>query len=136
MNSASAEKSLDRLIRSMKPVLRGGMYVFCQLPATKEVPAAAIAVFREEEGTTVVLERADADEHRLDPLYSAAWIALSVHSDLAAVGFLAAVSSALASAGISCNVFSAIHHDHLFVPADRGDDALRVLLSLSASSSF
>jgi hypothetical protein len=56
---------------------------------------------------------------------------LGVESDLAAVGLLAAVTGALAAAGISGNVVSAIHHDHLFVPVDRGPDAVAVLERLS-----
>ncbi|HSP35123.1 MAG TPA: ACT domain-containing protein [Thermoanaerobaculia bacterium] len=131
----SGEKSLDRLIRSMNPVLRGGTYVYCTLPAGSEIPAAAIAAFREQEATTVILESADAEAHRLDPLYKAAWITLTVHSDLDAVGFLAAISAALALRGISCNVVSAVYHDHLFVPVADAERALEILRSLQLSPS-
>lgn len=133
MNSEAGEKSLDRLIRSMNPVLRGGTYVFCTVSRDADVPAAAVAVFREEEARTVVLERGDAESHRLNALYAADWITLTVHSDLDAVGFLAAVSGALAKAGISCNVFSAVHHDHLFVPAGQGQAAVEILRALQLS---
>jgi len=135
MNSAAGEKSLEQLIRTMKPVLRGGTYVFCTLPRGAEVPAAAIAVFREEEAATLVLERSDADAHRLDPLYAAAWITLTVHSDLDAVGFLAAITGPLAAAGISCNVVSAVYHDHLFVPVSRAEEAMEILRRLQLSPS-
>ena len=131
MRSAGGEKSLDRLIREMSPILHGGEYVFCVLPRDAEPPAAAIAVFRELEGTTVVLERSDAEAHRLDPVYSAAWITVAIHSDLDAIGFLAALSGALAGAGISCNAFSAVYHDHLFVPYEEGARAVEVLRALS-----
>ena len=33
----------------------------------------------------------------------------------------------LAAAGISVNAVSAFHHDHLFVPEDRAEEALRLL---------
>lgn len=135
MNSSAGEKSLDRLISGMNPVLRGGTYAFCALPADARVPGSAVAVFREEEGTTVVLERRDAEAHRLDPLFEAAWITLTVHSDLEAVGFLAAISSALAAGGISCNVFSALYHDHLFVPSHQAERALEMLRALQLSPS-
>ena len=125
--------SLDQLIREMNPVLRGGQYVFCALPPDAAIPAGAVAVFRELEATTIVIERSDAEADRLDPLYVAAWITLTVHSDLDAVGFLAAVSSALAAAGISCNVFSAVSHDHLFVPYDEGERAVKTLRALQES---
>lgn len=135
MNSSSPEKSLVRLIRGMNPLLRGGKYVFCLLPAGREVPASAIAEFREDEGTTVVLDQRDAEEHRLDARFEAAWITLTIHSDLEAVGFLAAISTALAAGGISCNVVSAIYHDHLFVPFHEGERALEILRRLQLSPS-
>lgn len=135
MNSGKGEKSLDRLIRNMHPVLRGGTYVFCALPADAAIPSAATAAFREEEATTIVIERSDAEALRLDPLYAAAWITLTVHSDLAAVGFLARVTGALAAAGISCNAVSAVYHDHLFVPLEQGTRALEILRALTLSPS-
>jgi hypothetical protein len=66
--------------------------------------------------------------------FRAAWITLSVYSDLHAVGLTAAVAAALASEGISCNVVAALRHDHLFVPVDRADDALTVLERLQAEA--
>jgi uncharacterized protein len=133
MNSGSGEKSLDLLIRGMNPILRGGTYLFCEIPHGTAPPASAIAMFTEEESTTVVIERSDAEAHRLDGRYPSAWITLMVHSDLAAVGFLAVISRALAAGGISCNVFSAVHHDHVFVPAGDADRAVEILRALQVS---
>ena len=59
-------------------------------------------------------------------------ITLMVHSDLGGVGLTAAVSGALANAGIACNMVAAFHHDHAFVPAARGENAIRVLYALAA----
>ena len=47
-------------------------------------------------------------------------ITLEVHSALDAVGFLAAVTARLAAEGIGVNPVAGFHHDHLFVPADKG----------------
>ncbi len=66
----------------------------------------------------------------IEPLFRAAWIALTVHLDLHAVGLTAAFTRALGDAGISCNVIAAAYHDHIFVPVDdaeRAMDALRAL---------
>lgn len=126
--------SVDRLVRTMNPLLHGGAYVFCVLAPGATVPAGAIAVFREEEATTIVIERNDAEANRLDPLYIAAWITLTVHSELDAVGFLAAVTNALAAGGISGNVFSAVNHDHLFVPYEQGQRAVEILRALQLSA--
>jgi hypothetical protein len=54
-----------------------------------------------------------------------------VHSALDAVGLTAAVSRALADAGVSCNVIAGAHHDHLLVPFERGEEALAVLRGLA-----
>jgi hypothetical protein len=54
-------------------------------------------------------------------------ITLEIHSSLEAVGFLAAITARLAEAGMGVNPVSAFHHDHLFVPAERAAEALRIL---------
>jgi hypothetical protein len=54
-------------------------------------------------------------------------ITLTVHSALEGVGLTAAVSGALAEQGIACNVVAGFHHDHLFVPWERREEALGVL---------
>ena len=51
--------------------------------------------------------------------------------DLEAVGFLAAITTRLAEDGIPVNAVSAFHHDHLFVPLDRLDDAMAALAELT-----
>jgi hypothetical protein len=48
------------------------------------------------------------------------------------VGLTATVATALAEAGIACNVVAGFHHDHLFVPWERREDALAILSDLSA----
>jgi len=125
--------NIDQLVREMHPKLNDGQWVFCTLPHGTNVPTAAIAVFRETEAITVVLSRDEAVALRLEPRYVAAWITLTVDSDLDAVGFLAVISRALAAEGISCNVFSAVHHDHLFVPYEKGGLAMEVLRTLQSS---
>ena len=75
----------------------------------------------------MVLPRLEADKAGLPYSFVAAWITLNVHSALEAVGLTAAVSQALALAGISCNVVAAYHHDHLFVPVSEARRALHIL---------
>lgn len=114
----------------MNPRLNSGKWVFCALPAGTRPPENALAVFRESEATTVVISAIDAESLDLPPRYIAAWITLTVDSDLDAVGFLAVISRILAAEGISCNVMSAVHHDHLFVPYEQGPRAIEVLRKL------
>lgn len=124
--------SLDQTVREMNPLLHDGEWVFCELTASTP-PPDAVAVFRESEATTIVVPRETARRLGLDPRYVAAWITLRVNSRLDEVGFLAVITRALASEGISCNVFSAVYHDHLFVPYDEGPRALKTLRTLQSS---
>ena len=81
-------------------------------------------MIREEEGVTAII----AGDRAGMPF---ARITLTVHSALEGVGLTAAVSGALAKAGIACNVVAGYHHDHLFVPWERRDEALGVLQRLA-----
>ena len=124
---------LAELIRSMHPVQVAGEFVHVSVDAPDpDLPAHAMV--REPEGITYVLPRAEADRRGLAYDFVAAWITLRVHSALEAVGLTAAVSAALASAGISCNVLAGRVHDHLLVPHERSDEAVAVLVALARSS--
>lgn len=131
----SGETNLARLLQSMTPQLNPGQYVFCCIPAEYDCSGLQpIASLRESEGLSLVLPREVADAYNLSYDYVAAWITLEVHSSLAAVGLTASFSTALAQAGISCNVVAGFHHDHLFVPCERAEKALSTLCALSAAS--
>lgn len=127
----SGGPGLRALLATLDPILHEGVYVFCSVDSSRDLSALEpIAIFQESEGTTVILEEAAAGHHRFAPRYRSAWITLTVHSELEAVGLTAAVSSALADAGISCNMVAAVHHDHVFVPIERAAQALQVLKDL------
>ncbi len=61
-------------------------------------------------------------------------ISLEIHSSLDAVGLTGVVASRLADLGISVNIIAALHHDHLFVPWDRREEALECLRSLQGQA--
>ncbi len=128
----SGERDLETLFRGMQPLLHPQGYVFCSVPEESffSLHLHPLATFRESEGVTVVLPQEQADENGLE--YDGCWalITLSVHSSLDAVGFLAEIATALARAGISVNVFSAYFHDHLLVPWESRNQAMRVLAGL------
>jgi len=126
---------LTQLLRSMAPERQEGVYVFVQLPrGFREWSVEPLATFREKEGASAILRAEDALYLNLTPLFHAAWITLTVTSDLQAVGLTAAVAAALAERGISCNVVAAACHDHLFVPVDRADEAMETLRTLSRTT--
>ena len=126
------ERDLKQLLASLEPVQRAGEFVFAVVDdvARLEVVAAEATV-SEDEGLTALLRREQADRLGIAYDYVAAWITLRVHSALDAVGLTAAISTALADAGLSCNVIAGYHHDHLLVPADRAAEAITVLSALS-----
>jgi hypothetical protein len=128
-----AERDLTALLRHMKPAIRPGIYVFCTIAANESIPATLnpLLTFREQEGTTLVILREEAVTAGLRYAFASRLITLTVRSALDAVGFLAAITARLAEDGISVNAVSAFHHDHLFVPADRADDAIVVLQEMS-----
>ncbi len=129
----SGEKDLGTLLRSMRPHLNEGEYVFCTLgPGIRIDPNEVVGCFREEEGMTAILRREIADRNGWPYNFIAAWITLTVHSALDAVGLTAAFSSALGKEGISCNVIAAYHHDHIFVQADDKGRAMAVLEKLAS----
>lgn len=127
---------LSLLLRSMEPVLNPGVFVFTSIQDMAEIEASTIvASIREPEGLSVVMRESDARQRGLPILFRAAWITLTVHSDLAAVGLTAAFSSALAAAGIGCNVVAGAYHDHLFVPFETSERAMLALRNLQTASS-
>jgi hypothetical protein len=130
----SGERDLDVLLASMRPVLAEGRFVFCTAPDVPDGLHPVVAV-REPEGTTMVLERDEADRAGLAYSYVAAMITLRVHSALDAVGLTAAVATELAAHGLSCNVVAGFFHDHLFVGYDDRQTAVDLLKALAARAS-
>ena len=129
--------NLAMLIRDMEPVLNEGEYVFVTVSdptiIARNVP---ICEFKEKEGTTLILSKADALRFGLTFDYVASWITLNVHSSLEAVGLTAAFSTALAENGISCNVVAGYYHDHIFVDQSQGEKALSALKGLGEASEY
>ena len=128
----SGETNLNRLIRSMSADLIDGVYVFVTMPGS-DIPRGLSPrmVFREAEGTTLILLRSEAEVHDLVYEFPCRMITLNIHSSLDAVGFMARIASALAQHGMGVNPVSGFYHDHLFVPEDRAEAAMRALAELS-----
>lgn len=127
-----AVSDLGTLLARMQPELHAGRYAFVALPAGVALePSQVVASVREPEGLSVILPEQVALELGLPVAFIAAWITLTVHSDLAAIGLTAAFSQALGQAGISCNVVAGVHHDHLFVPTEQAQAAMDALQALS-----
>ncbi|MEO1048444.1 MAG: ACT domain-containing protein [Pseudomonadota bacterium] len=120
---------LGEMLAGMKPTLREGRFRFVPHGPDEDfidLLHRTFAMVREDEGMTLVI-RARRD----DPGPIFAGITLQVHSALEGVGLTAAVATALAEEGIPCNVIAAYHHDHIFVPWERREEALNRLEKLS-----
>lgn len=129
-----SEKDLKKLLRGMNPKMNLGEYVFTSIPDGESDEIEAIGLFKEEEGTTLVLKREVADKHHLPYDYIASWITLRVNSSLSAVGLTAAFAGALAKEGISCNVVAGFYHDHIFVEKNQGKKAIEILQELAKNT--
>jgi hypothetical protein len=127
------ETDLKKLLASMRPMLTDGTYLFATLPGGLSVPPGVhpVMTFREADGFTLILEESEASRAGLAGTFRCRMITLEVHSSLEAVGFLAAITARLAAAGMGVNPVSAYYHDHLFVPADRADEAMQILERLA-----
>ena len=119
------------MIAGMAPVLDGEIWHFCTQPAAMPIPPEALASFQEEEGCSLILREADAKRLGLTTDLPMARITLTVNSALDGVGLTAAVATALAEEGVACNMVSAYHHDHAFVPFDAARLAMAILRDLA-----
>lgn len=122
---------LDTLLRTLSPELKQGTYAFATLKPGQTVDwGDVVAMVREAEGVSVVVEESMLPSLGLEAVFRCTWITLNVNSDLQAVGLTAAFAAALGNLGISCNVVAGTHHDHLFVPAHAAHRAMDALWAL------
>ena len=128
-----AETDLDKLIAGMSPVLAPDVYVFTTSKTAPAIPA--IMRFEEAEGVTLITTRAAAEAAGLAYEFPCRMITLNVHSALEAVGFMAVIATKLAAEGMGVNPVAGYHHDHIFVPQDRADDAMRALVAMASAES-
>ena len=125
------ERDLGTLLRDLRPVLHPAEFVFA---IHQEITGNPVCIFREREGLTLILERAEAEHLGIPFTFPCRMITLEIHSSLEAVGLLARITAALAERSIPVNAVSAYFHDHLFISTDRAEEAMKVLAFLCASA--
>lgn len=125
---------LAQMLATLEATARPDTYVYTVVEPDHPVLVVAQVTVQEERGLTAVIRKQDAQTHNLDYEFECAWLTLTVHSSLEAVGLTAAFSTALGNAGISCNVIAGFYHDHLLVPVADKDRALAVLAELRNAS--
>lgn len=131
----SGEQNLDALLRTLSAKLEDGLFVFVTV-SDDLVPEniSPRMIFREAEGTTLILLKTEAEACGLAYEFPCRMITLNVHSSLEAVGFMARIATELAKKNMGVNPVSGFYHDHLFVPDGREQDALRTLEIVAGSS--
>ncbi|EPR76969.1 hypothetical protein ADILRU_0808 [Leifsonia rubra CMS 76R] len=131
----SAISDLNTLLADMEPRLNRGVFVFATVAELRNVEIdSVVAMVVEAEGISVVMTESDALRQSISFEFRSAWITLTVNSALEAVGLTAAFARALGDAQISCNVIAGNFHDHIFVPVDSADAAMRALQSLQSGA--
>jgi uncharacterized protein len=131
----SGETNLNILLQTMQPKLQDGSYVFCTVDDVQKVDLKdVLLLFREEEAVTLIVRQEVADALGIQYEFVAAWITLTVHSSLSAVGLTAAFANALAEHSISCNVVAAYYHDHIFVDTKDAGNAMEALYKLAKNN--
>ncbi|MAN16058.1 ACT domain-containing protein [Alterinioella nitratireducens] len=128
----SGETDLGKLLAGLRATLVPDTYVFATLTGPIPQGVTARMVFREAEGTTLIVTRAEAEAAGLAYEFPSRMITLDVHSALEAVGFIAVIATELAKAGMGVNPVAGFYHDHIFVPEGREGDALRILARIAA----
>ena len=125
---------LSQLLTALSPQLDEGKYVFCSLNKNNLSNCLALqplAMFRENEGISLILDKTTADEQQITYQAIFSRITLQLHSSLEAVGLTAAVTTQLTRQNISANVVAGYYHDHIFVPEERAREALHLLTDLT-----
>ena len=122
--------NLHEILGALRPRVRPGNFVYVTLAEEPAVETQARIV--EDEGVTLVIDQriADAQGYPYEGVFG--WITLQAHTSLSSVGVTAAVATALARVGLSCNVLAGFYHDHLLVPADDVAEAIEVLGGMEA----
>jgi hypothetical protein len=133
LSDVNGERDLNTILSGLTVKRRDGTYVYVS-GSSDSIPGA-VATIQEDEGTTFVVERGDAERLGLPWSFASVWLTVEAHTSLDAVGVTAALATALGDAGIPCNVLAGYNHDHLLVPVERADDAQAALESVRQRAS-
>lgn len=118
------DPALRTMLAEAEWAVRPGRFAYLTLPEDDGRPAEARIL--EDEGVTLVVRVPEgAGAPGTEDTFG--WITLSVQTSLSALGITAAMSAALAEAGIPCNMLAGYHHDHLLVPSADVERAVVVL---------
>jgi len=130
---SGGETNLSRMLATLHVERRPGTYAYVQFADRPTDLDGVTALIEESEATTVVAPLEIAKIRGWEVVFEVAWLTLQVHSSLEAIGLTAAVSAALGTNGIPCNILAGALHDHILVPVAAADRAVDVLESLRSA---
>ncbi|MFO0971146.1 MAG: ACT domain-containing protein [Candidatus Saccharimonadales bacterium] len=129
----SGEKDLAIILRSIAVSCDDKEYIYCATNSYDKVADLlpdSVGLFKENEATTVIILKELLQDDDVQRSGSYAKLTIDVHTSLEAVGLTAAMAKVLTKYGISANVVAAYYHDHIFVPYELKDQAIKALSSL------
>ena len=107
-DSAAGPTRISRLLVRLRPVCNPGTYVFATADCNAVIDTRdCLCVMHEAEGLSIIAELAHLPDGVRASDYRAAWITLTVDSQLEDIWLTAAVSRCRAHANISCNIIAA-----------------------------
>jgi hypothetical protein len=76
----AGEGNLEKLLQNMNPEMHDGIFVFCSIPEDEKIPAPLkqVHIFREREGTTLIVRREEAEAAGLPYQFASRMITLTV----------------------------------------------------------
>ena len=126
---------LVQILRSMELALRGGVFVVLCLPQAKMFDPAVralepISLFYEKEGLSLIVNELKAIEqgHKADERTRMISLTRPSTGEMSRVDLASVISRLLSEKQIGFHFVGACFHDHVFVDADRAEDALQALL--------
>ena len=134
--SSQGELQLTKLLSTLHVSHKPETFVFLTFPPPCAPPPSLFQQmsFLESEGLTVVSTLDSTRAHGLEGRFPSAMITCEVHSALEGVGFMATLSRTLSKYQIPCNVVAGYFRDHLFVPEDRAEEAIKLSEDLASQS--
>ena len=128
----SVKPNLDQALATLSATPEGE-YVFALV---EQIPTGidAFAIIRDDDLYTVVVDKDQAQAIGLPTDKTYAHIHLGLQADLDSIGITATISQVLSARSIVANVIACARHDHLFVQADRAQEAADVLTELGRNA--
>ena len=123
----AGETDLTQILQTLEIERRPGSFGYVSLDGAIPPGVRPVATIAEAEGLTVIAAVEELEVAGLPPTFVAAWLTVTVHSSLEAVGLTAELARRLAAAGIPANVLAGAFHDHVLVPVDDADRAITAL---------